>query len=116
MTNADHAHDDDLESEGIPALDDAANADEGIMSPRDYPVAVDEYGVTAAEQRTPESLEARIAREEPDVVVGDEDRVGRLVAPDAGGGPDEEPTEVARETEDDLGESAEEAAMHVTDG
>jgi hypothetical protein len=106
---------DDLEAEGIPPLEDTVNQDEGLMAPRDYPVAVDDYGVTANEQRTPETLQDRLAREEPDVFMGDEDTVGRLVEPDAGGLFDDEATAIAIETEDDAGESAEEAAMHITD-
>ena len=111
VTNVDS--DDELESEGIPPLEDAINEDEGMVPPRDHPIAVDDYGVTAQEQRVPEPLEDFVEREQPDVFVGDDDRVGRLVAPDAGGLFDNEATEVAIETEDDAGESAEEAAIHI---
>ena len=114
MTN--RAHDDELEAEGIPALDDAVNDDEGMAPPRDHPTAVDDYGTTAAEQRVPEPLSDFVERERPDVFRADGDRVGRLVAPDAGSGEDDEATEVAMETDDDVGESAEEAAMHIVDG
>jgi hypothetical protein len=42
-------------------------------------------------------------------------QVGRLVRPDQGAGLDDEPTEVAEETEDGGALSAEESAMHITD-
>jgi hypothetical protein len=65
------------EDEGIPdhaddmstAFDEADRprfADSPPTLPADEPQAVDEHGVTAAEQREGESLEARLAREEPD--------------------------------------------------
>jgi hypothetical protein len=108
-------HDDELEAEGIPAIYDALNDDEGMATPRDHPIAATDYGITAEEQRRPEPLADRVRREQPDIFVGDEEPVGRLVSPDAGGGADDEPTEVAMETEDDAGESAEEAAVHIID-
>ncbi len=95
MSNA--RHDDELESEGIPALDDAINEDEGILPPQDRP------------------MHRASSPEVPDVVRADEDKVGRLVAPDRGAAEDTEATEVAVETEDDAGLSAEEAAMHITE-
>src|SRR3954471_22808030 len=111
-------NDDELESEGVPALHDAINDDEGLLPPRDYPTAVEDYGITADEQRVPEPLADFVAREEPDIVPADgvmvgRDTVGRLVAPDGGNGIDTEAAEVATESEDDAGLSAEEAAMHV---
>jgi hypothetical protein len=65
------------EDEGIPdhaddmstAFDEADRprfADSPPTLPTDEPQAVDEHGVTAAEQREGESLDARLAREEPD--------------------------------------------------
>lgn len=113
----------DLEAEGIPTLednppgmDDAYNQVEGMMPPRDEPVAVDEFGITPEEGRKQEPLAERVLREEPDIVQGDGDLVGRLVENDRGiVDVDMEETSVARETEDDDGLSAEEAAMHITD-
>jgi hypothetical protein len=80
------------------------------------------YGTTAAEQYEGESLDQRLAEEEPDI--SDEDyvedlpdpRAGRLVAPDEGAHLDEEKDEVAF----DVGKAgsaatAEEAAMHIID-
>jgi hypothetical protein len=78
-------------------------------------------GDTADEARAGESLEQRLAEEEPDVGAADapddvevDERAGRLVAPDEGAHPDEEADAIAT----DVGRagyaaSAEEAAMHV---
>ncbi|SHH55089.1 hypothetical protein SAMN05443575_4059 [Jatrophihabitans endophyticus] len=79
-------------------------------------------GETAEEALEGESLDAKLAEEEPDVSEADLDRAdeaertGRLVAPDEGAHPDEEKDEVAT----DVGRagyaaSAEEAAMHAAD-
>jgi len=84
------------------------------------------FGNTAAEQREGETLDMRIAQEEPDVFdeerggeeledaeVGDE-RAGRLVAPDEGAHQDDESDAVAYDVGiDGAGATAEEAAMHV---
>lgn len=77
---------------------------------------------TPAEEREGESLDQRLAEEEPDVSVDDvrdteeAPRAGRLVAPDRGVPPDEEADEIA----EDVGpagyaSSAEEAAVHIRD-
>jgi hypothetical protein len=77
---------------------------------------------TPREEREGESLDQRLAEEEPDVTPADidiadqEPRAGRLVAPDRGLGPDEEKDEIA----EDVGpagyaSSAEEAAVHIVD-
>jgi hypothetical protein len=64
------------EDEGIPDLQDGspeaewANDPQRESVPGDEPVAVDRYGTTFAEQVAGESLEERLAEEEPDV--GDE--------------------------------------------
>lgn len=79
-------------------------------------------GDTAEEQREGESLDERLAEEEPDVSEDDlaaadeEPRAGRLVAPDEGAHEDTEKDEIAT----DVGRagyaaSAEEAAMHIQD-
>jgi hypothetical protein len=111
-----HDHQEDLEAEGIPDLETPVNEDEGIIPPRDYPQGATEFGVTAREERMGESLAQRVGREEPDVLPRDDAPVGRLVAPDGGMiDVDDEPTEVATDTGEDAGLSAEEAAMHITD-
>jgi hypothetical protein len=69
----------DPEEQGIPetadadstAYDDldsarAASGPDPAALPADEPVAVNDYGTTAAEQRRGEPLDARLAREEPD--------------------------------------------------
>lgn len=77
---------------------------------------------TPSEERDGESLDQRLAEEEPelselDIDAGDQQaRAGRLVAPDEGAHPDTEKDEVAT----DVGpagyaSSAEEAAVHVED-
>lgn len=83
------------------------------------------FGNTPAEMRRGETLDQRIAQEEPDV--SDEDwegdgeehevgdlRAGRLVAPDEGAHSDDEADAVAFDVGiDGSAASAEEAAMHV---
>ncbi|WP_037676632.1 DUF5709 domain-containing protein [Streptomyces griseus] len=107
--------------------------DEGY-SPPEKPLGVTEHGTTAAEQHDGESLDERLAREQPDVTVpagdgvGDlpdgegepvdreagRDRAGRLVAPDEGLRTDTTKEEVADDVGIDAGAAgAEEAAVHV---
>jgi hypothetical protein len=95
--------------------------DEGY-SPPDYEPAHLRHGMTREEQRRGETLDERLAEEEPDVdpYADDTDygtadpRAGRLVAPDEGSGDDRERQEVASDVGiDGAGASAEEAAMHV---
>jgi hypothetical protein len=103
--------------------------DEGYSPPERWS-AGEGYGNTPAEERAGESLEQRIAQEEPepdpyleaeqeDEHVGGEvgtERAGRLVAEDEGLGPDEESDLVADDIGiDGAGASAEEAAVHVVD-
>src|SRR3954470_7977977 len=60
-----------LEEEGIPDQSDAlpgkiitGDAQEDLEPPHDYPVAVEDYGTTAAEQRAGEPLDLRLGREQ----------------------------------------------------
>ena len=62
--------------------------------PPEEPLGVDEYGTTAAEERWDEPIAERVAREEPDPEVP-EDEGTELVAPDAGAGTDTEAQTVA---------------------
>jgi hypothetical protein len=80
--------------------------------------------MTLAEQRAGETLDERLAEEEPEpdpyadpTDYGTADpRAGRLVAPDEGFGADDEKDEIAEDVGiDGAGASAEEAAMHVID-
>lgn len=97
--------------------DEAAETD---WSPPDREPKNTRFGMTEAEELEGESLDQRLAEEEPDVFdrVGVDEsvepRAGRLVAPDEGAHQDEEADLVAT----DVGtagyaSSAEEAAMHV---
>jgi hypothetical protein len=120
--------DDSLDDRGI-----ADVLDEGY-SPPERPLAVDEWGTTASEEATGESLDARLARELPDSATWDGDglgdtsdtdgellddevgdlRAGRLVANDYGDGIDDDEELYAIDIGVNGGAaSAEEAAVHV---
>ena len=99
--------------------------DEGIVT-RERWSPGQGFGNTAAEERQGESLDQRIAQEEPDPEWEDWDeedldddqvgdtRSGRLVAPDEGTGEDTDQAPLAYDAGiDGGGASAEEAAMHV---
>lgn len=58
------AYDDDASGREADGRDPAA-------LPSDVPLAVDRFGTTADEQRAGESLDARLAQEEPDIAVDD---------------------------------------------
>ena len=112
--------------------------DEGY-SPPDYVPKGAVHGLTSREQAEGETLDERLAEEEPDVDPYAEDdadddhedenaldeeigldeadgRVGRLVQPDAGLGEDVDGQEWARDIGiDGAGASAEEAAIHLVD-
>jgi hypothetical protein len=129
-----------MEAEGIPDLERSNDAEliydpadaYGMEPPRDAPLASDEFGTTAEEMHDGESLDGRIAREEPDVIdlvdqPADESAtadtphseragqgVGRLVESDEGARTDTEADMVAADVGTDLGGySAEESAMHL---
>jgi uncharacterized protein DUF5709 len=63
--------------------------DEGY-SPPERSLGMERYGITAAEQRAGESLDQRLAEEEPDIAevwgdgIGDSPEDGELVDPEAG--------------------------------
>lgn len=89
-------------------------------SPPDHEPAATRYGSTAAEQEAGESLDQRLAQEEPDIdaeSVGEPSpRAGRLIAPDEGAHADTESDAVAFDAgRAGSAASAEEAAMHVVD-
>ena len=120
--------DDELESEGQPALysappgQDVDLDQDPPVAPADRPQAVTGYGTTAAEQRTDEPLFRRVRREEPEVDSaghgGERDPVAARVFE-----PDSEIEEVdvtaeelgleAEAQDDSAGLSAEEQAMHI---
>ncbi|HEY5835836.1 DUF5709 domain-containing protein [Streptomyces sp.] len=106
--------------------------DEGY-SPPERPLAVEDVGTTAREQRTGESLESRLRRERPDETpppgdgLGDasdtdgelldpeagDRRSGRLVGPDGGAHPRRDGLTGEDAGIDGGAASAEEAAVHV---
>ena len=129
----------DMEAEGIPDSGETSTAQEasgddlyGAEPPHDTQVAVDDFGTTAGEQHDGESMDSRVAREEPDVLAqvdldADESEgadtpfderagqgVGRIVEPDEGARGDDEADMVGTDVGTDLGGyTAEESAMHV---
>ncbi|WP_072948528.1 DUF5709 domain-containing protein [Rhodococcus koreensis] len=102
--------------------------DEGY-SPPEKPLGLNAFGTTAAEQREGETLDQRLAEEEPDPAFEEDENVeilddnevgrqrsGRLLAEDEGVGEDEEKDLVAFDIGIDGGAaSAEEAAVHIVD-
>lgn len=116
-----------LQPEDTLADDDVEDElDRGYSPPERYSAA-QRYGNTPWEQAHDRPLDDRLAEEEPEpdpdddptgpedpeAEVGDE-RAGRLVAPDAGGGDDLEKDLVAEDVGiDGAAASAEEAAVHV---
>lgn len=128
----DYSVDDETQLQPQDTLDDRGVEDvldEGYAT-RDGWSPAQGYGNTAEEERRGETLDQRIAQEEPDFdpskdtwneddlddgQVGNE-RSGRLVAPDEGVGEDHEEHALATDVGiDGAGASAEEAAMHVVD-
>ena len=129
----------EAEAEGIPdpGFSDpsqivAGDTEATIEPPHDTALAVDEWGTTASEQADGEPLDARLEREEPDVLTAvdlpaDETEsadtpfdqragqgVGRLVETDEGARTDTESDMVAGDVGTDLGGyTAEESAMHL---
>ncbi len=139
-----------VDDEDQPSGDDAdslllSNQADGLdegYSPPERPLGVDKFGTTAAEQAQGETLDQRIAQEEPDPALEVEDllaapadddpdapveadeflddgqvgdvRAGRLVDPDEGVREDSEKDSVGGDVGIDGGAaSAEEAAVHV---
>lgn len=128
------------EDEGLPDLEDGtpearwAEDPQEMPLPGDEPVAADDYGVTAEEQRIDEPLGRRLSREEedpapePDEEEEDEEAEapafltdtepprpsGRLIEQDEGVRDDTEDEAVAAEAEEDIaGLSPEESAMRI---
>ncbi len=139
-TYGDQSIDDEDQLQSGDTLDDPDVEDvldRGYSPPDRAPKGYDDYP-TEAERRQGESLDEKLAEEEPDVDPYAEDdddsdhedenaldeqlgldeadaRTGRLVAPDSGQGEDVDKQEIARDVGiDGAGASAEEAAIHVT--
>jgi hypothetical protein len=125
-----------LDAEDTLEYDGVADPLDRGWSPPERPWAVEHTGVTAEERHRGETLEQRLAEEQPDSLAPDGDdlgdsqdtdgelldnevgaaRSGRLVAPDEGAHEDEEEALVAMDVGiDGAAASAEEAAMHVVD-
>jgi hypothetical protein len=130
---------DPFEDEGLASPDPGlagkritGDPQDDFVLPADNPVAVDDFGTTAAEQEAGEPLDLRLAREEPDLLatagpapdlsadsdnpypVDREERVGRIVEADEGVRPDTEPDAVALDVGTDAGGfTAEERAMRI---
>ncbi len=115
----------DLEQEGIPEVEGAYPGElatglsqEGLVAPGDQPLAADEFGVTAAEERLDEPFAMRVGREEPDLAaiqVADLGGGERVVEPDSGSLDADEEGELigASALDDTAALSSEEAALHV---
>jgi hypothetical protein len=127
MTNRDPRS--EFEDEGIPDLQDGYPEQQWAQDPQQAPVpgeepmALDEHGTTAEEQREGEPLDGRLSREEPDPALGPDpgeagapERAGRLIQEDEGARPDTEKDAVAGDAGPDTGGfSAEEEAVRVED-
>jgi hypothetical protein len=92
--------------------------DRGVAPPERWSAAM-RFGTTAEEQEDGESLDQRLAEEEPDSLGLDDDpdpRAGRLVAEDETADASEEDDLEAQDAGIDGGAAtAEEAAVHVVD-
>jgi hypothetical protein len=115
----------ELADEGIPPVEGqipakvfTGDTNDGVLPPRTFPLAVEDWGTTAAEQLEGESVEQRAARETPERESPNV-HAGRLVEPGAGEGGvdgDVEKQEIATTAGyDDGGYSAEEQAMRITE-
>ena len=93
--------------------------DTSYSPPDNSPVAT-RFGNTAAEQAEGESLDQRLAQEEPDITADDiseeaAPRAGRLIAPDEGVREDHEGSVAFDAGKAGSAATAEEAAMHIVD-
>ena len=93
--------------------------DTSYSPPDNSPVAT-RFGNTAAEQAEGESLDQRLAQEEPDITpddISDEaaPRAGRLIAPDEGAHEDHDGPVAFDAGKAGSAATAEEAAMHIVD-
>jgi hypothetical protein len=127
MSHRDPASERTLDDEGMPdlkgPLDEkviTGDPQEGLPPPDDAPRASVDFGITAEEQRHGESLDQRLAREEPDDVAGAAAGSSRPDAPELAGDLASADDEAEMVDEDvrqsrSSGHSAEEDAVHVID-
>ncbi len=120
---------DNIESDGTDEVIDVDQAfgDDAVddvmgtsYSPPEKPRGMTSFGTTPEEALEGETLDQRLAEEEPDVqdqpAEAQDPRAGRLLAPDQGSGEDTEKDMVAQDVGIDEGAAgAEEAAVHVVD-
>ncbi len=108
---------------GVPAIDEVGDeilatgdAMEGELPPLEHPQGVEEHGITAAEQQRPESLDHRLAREEPDVAAPADVGSGPVPGPDTAGGVLDPLTDLLGDEEAEPGDTLapEEAALRLT--
>jgi hypothetical protein len=103
-------HSEDLDSEGIPDLDDELRAKEITGDPQEGMVPIRDYQQGADDVYARDTLDQRLAEEEPDRLTAPEDSP-RLMDPVAGDLEDR--NDIEAETGDEAGAlSAEEAAIH----
>lgn len=94
---------------------DIDGLDAGYVPP-DRPYALDDDELTVAGQRAGESLDSRLAREQPEEMPVDLDRAGRLTDAGQGAGLERADAMDGQDVGIDGGAaSAEEAALHVVD-
>jgi hypothetical protein len=85
-------------------------------SPPDRPYALDDDELTVAGQRAGETLDERLAREQPEEMPIDLDRAGRLADPEQSGAMERSDAIEGQDVGIDGGAaSAEEAAVHIVD-
>jgi len=122
MTAGDDATSPSLDDEGVPDLEGplpgkAATGDpqEGLAPPADAPRASVDFGTTAEEQRHGESLDLRLARENPDTAATDVGDVPVLVGDPVLDDQEASLVDVGASEDPAVGRSAEEEAIHVID-
>ncbi len=114
----------EVSEDGVPSIEEipadvllTGDPLEGELPPLDYPQGATTWGTSASEQLASEPLDVRLAREEPDVLVGDTYADRQFLEPGADGGLSDDEADSLGEIdagfEDTL--SAEEAAMRVVD-
>lgn len=105
---------------GAEQLDADKLGDSGSDYPDNFPldrsVAVEDYGITADEEQTGESVRRRAAREVPEASAGDAVRSDENVGAELADSDEPMDGELLGELDDDPGTAAaEEAAVHIVD-
>lgn len=109
---------------GVPAIDEipeevirTGDTMEGEIPPLDHPQGAEEYGTTSLEQQNPETLEDRLAREEPDVAASPDLGAPVVAGPDTSGTMLDPDTDLVADDEALLDDTLapEEAALRLTE-